>query len=256
MIIQHTSCANLLLRSLDPEDFAWLAPQVERVPLNTDHVIVDRGEPITFVCFPECGVTSLVDVLEDGTEVEVAVVGSEGMTNSSLLLGSHEAAFKAVVRVGGGSSLRLWAEPLRTLCERSPAARSLFLRFLQTVDAQITSTLVSNLRSSVEQRLARWLLMFHDRIAGNDIRLTHDQIARILGARRATITDALHLIEGEHGIRSSRNRIEIRDRAALEMRAGAVYGAAEQLYGKLIAPCRKPPHAQPPLVPLRHFVGA
>ena len=101
------TCGNLLLRSLEPRDFALIRPYLERVRLDRGHVIVAQNEPITFVCFPESGVTSVADVLDDGTRVEIALVGREGMTNSQLLLGCDDAPHEAAVQIGGGSSLRL-----------------------------------------------------------------------------------------------------------------------------------------------------
>ena len=240
MLLHPATCQNLLLKSLPIEDFNFIAPHLERVPLNTDHVIAAPGEPITFVCFPECGVTSIVDRHGDDTEVEVAVIGREGMTNSQLLLGCVDAPMKAIVRIGGGSSLRLWAEALRELCRNSPSANALFLRFVRALAGQVEKTLISNLHGSLEQRLARWLLMLHDRVDEDEIRLKHEQIARMLGVRRATVTDTLHILEGERSIKCSRGVIRIRNRPMLEQAAAGSYGLPEQQYRQLICPFGKP----------------
>jgi CRP-like cAMP-binding protein len=232
-------CGNLLLRSLESRDFALIRPYLERVRLDRGHVIAAQNEPITFVCFPESGVTSVADVMDDGTRVEIALVGREGMTNCQLLLGCDHAPHEAAVQIGDGSSLRLRADLLREFTARSPAAHALFLRFVHALAIQTARTLTSNLRDPAEVRLARWLLMCHDRIDGDEIQLGHADISRMLGVRRATVTDALHLLEGHAALRSSRGRIVVRDRFRLEELAGSSYGFAEHHYRRLIAPFGK-----------------
>lgn len=227
---------NLLLNCLSDTDMSYLAPRLERVPLDEGHVIVSRGDAITFVCFPECGVTSIADILADGTRVEIALIGRDGMTNSQLLLGCEEADHEAIVQVGGGTSLRLLAEDLQALCSRSPAAIALFLRFIHALAVQSARTLASNAMHPVPKRLARWLLMCHDRLDGDQIKLPHDHIARMLGVRRASVTDALHILEGEGALRSHRGRIIVRSREKIEKLAGDAYGFPEAQYSRLIAP--------------------
>jgi CRP-like cAMP-binding protein len=232
-------CGNLLLRSLPAEQFSYISPYLEPVPLNEGHVIVARDEPIDFVCFPEAGVTSVSDVLADGTRTEVALIGREGMTNAQLLLGCEQASHEASVQIGGGRSLRLSADVLRDLCATHPSANRLFLRFIHALSLQTARTLASNLRDPTEKRLSRWLLMCHDRIEGDDIQLLHEHIGRMLGVRRATVTDTLHLLEGHGAVRSKRGRITVKDRPLLEHLAGTAYGFAEEHYRKLIGPFGK-----------------
>lgn len=230
---------NLLLNALSTDDLSYIWPRLDRVPLNEGCVIVGRGEEITFVCFPECGVTSIADVLSDGSRVEVSLIGYEGMTNSQLLLGCEEANHEALVQIGGGSSLRLRASDLWDLCSRSPAANALFLRFVHALGIQSARTLASNAIDPAPQRLARWILMCHDRVDGDEIKLGHDQISRMLGVRRATVTDALHILEGEGALTARRERLAVRSRQVLEKLAGQAYGYPEQQYGRLIAPFGK-----------------
>lgn len=237
--LRSADCGNLLLRSLDPSDFALIWPYLEPVPLNRGHVIVAQGEPITFVCFPESGITSVADVLPDGTRTAIALIGREGMTNSQLLLGCRQAPHEASVQVGGGRSLRLPAHLFNCFCAERPAAHALFLRFIHSLSVQTARTLASNLRDPTEKRLSRWLLMCHDRIDGDEIQLIHEHISRMLGVRRATVTDALHILEGRGAVKSNRGRILIRDRAILETIAGCGYGFAEDQYRKLVSPFGK-----------------
>lgn len=232
-------CRNGLINALAPDDRAAILPHLERVSLDEGHVIVAKGAEITFVCFPECGVTSIADVLEDGTRVEIGLIGRDGMTNSQLLLGCRRAPFEAIVQIGGGSSLLLKADRLRDFCARSRSAQALFLRFVHVLSVQTARTLTSNLRDTAERRLARWLLMCHDRVDGDEIRLIHEHLGRMLGVRRATVTDALHLLEGRGAIRGQRGRILVRDREMLESLAGESYGFPEDYYRRLIGPVGK-----------------
>ena len=225
---------NQLLRSLKAEDFAHLEPHLEPVQLNEGHVIVAQGDLITFVCFPESGVTSVADVQADGSRVEIALIGRDGMTNSQLLLGCDEAPHEAMVQIGGGRSLRLSAEMLRIFCRERPDAHAVFLRYIHALSVQTARTLASNLRDCAEKRLSRWLLMCHDRIDGDEIRLLHEHLGRMLGVRRATVTDTLHVLEGRLAIRSTRGCIVVRDRQMLEELAGDSYGFPEAHYRKFI----------------------
>ena len=237
--VTSATCGNLLLRSLSPEAFDWLRPHLEPVPLNQGHVVIGQGEPITFVCFPEAGVTSVADVLPDGSRVEVALVGRDGMTNSQLLLGCEQASHETLVQIGGGRSLRVEAEVFGAFCARHLSAHRLFLRFIHALSLQTARTLASNLRDPTAKRLSRWLLMCHDRIDGDEIQLMHEHIGRMLGVRRATVTDTLHVLEGHGALRSKRGRITVRHRGILEELAGASYGSAETHYRNLIAPFGK-----------------
>jgi CRP-like cAMP-binding protein len=237
--VTFATCGNLLLRSLGAEAFADLCPYLEPVILKEGHVIVVQDEPITFVCFPEAGVTSIADVQPDGTRIEIALTGRDGMTNSQLLLGCQQAPHEAIVQIGGGRSLRLSAEVLQHFCQGHPFAHMLFLRFIHSLSMQTARTLASNVRDPVEKRLSRWLLLYHDRIEGDEIRLIHEHLGRMLGVRRATVTDRLHILEGRGAVRNTRGRITVRDRELLERFAGTSYGFAEQQYRRLIGPFGK-----------------
>lgn len=183
--------------------------------------------------------TSIAEVMADGRRVEIALVGREGMTNSQLLLGCEHASHEASVQIGGGSSLLLPAADLHALCARSPAARALLLRYVHTITLQSSSALASNAVHSVDRRLARWLLMCHDRVDGDQISLTHETISRMLGVRRATVTEAIQTLEGELAVRNTPGRILIRDRAKLRSIAGEAYGSAEAQYSNLLSPFGK-----------------
>lgn len=230
---------NLLLQTISAEDWALVEPYLDRVPLELGQVLAVPNEPIEHLCFPEGAVTSVGETLNDGSRVEIGVVGLEGMTGWPVLLGCKISPHEAMVQVGGGSALRIETGHLLEACRRSESLRTLLLRFVQTFSIQMGRTLASNLRDPVERRLSRWLLMCHDRLDGDEMELTHKFISIMLGVRRATVTDSLHILEGTGAIRGQRGRILVRDRKKLEAFAGEAYGFAEDHYGRLIAPFGK-----------------
>jgi CRP-like cAMP-binding protein len=136
----------------------------------------------------------------------------------------------------GGTAYRLAAGDFLAACGTSETLRDLLLRFVRAFTAQLSSTIVSSLTQAVDTRLCRWTLMAHDRVEGDEIVVTHSEIAVMLGIRRASVTDALHVLEGDRLIRANRGQIMILDRDELRRRAGTTYGFAEEEYSRLIAP--------------------
>lgn len=216
-----------------------IEPHLKRVPFEAGKVLSNFGAATDSLCFPEGGVVSLHDVLDDGDRVGIGIVGREGFTGWQILLGSREARHEAVVGIPGDTALCIAPDRLLEICERSAALKALLLRFVQTLFTQMGRTIVSNLYDAAESRLARWLLMNHDRIAGDAIAITHNQIGIMLGVRRATVTDSLHILEGKALIRCTRGQISIRDRAGLRAMAGESYGVPEAEYRRLVAPFGK-----------------
>lgn len=239
MLLLQGDMRNLLLRFLDADAFASLSPHLDRVPVREGEVVGKAGEPISSAYFPEHAVIGFIDPLEDGNQVGFAVTGYEGMTGWPIFLETERSPGDSIVTVGGGTAIRAPAAALIETCSRHPESRALFLRYVQTLIVQVARTAASNLRDPVETRMARWLLMNHDRLVGDEIDLTHKHIAAMLGVRRASITDALHLLEGRGAIKASRGHIVIRDRAALKAIAGYAYGRPEAHYRQLIGPFGK-----------------
>lgn len=227
---------NILLGALDDGDWESLRPSLSRRPLQQGQVLLAAQEPIETIYFVEAGVVSFHEVLDDGTRVGVGIIGFEGFIGWSVLLGCERSPHEATVAIGGGAALCITAEVLLAECGSRPQLNKLLLLYVQSFVTQMGQTISSNLNDRLERRLARWLLMNHDRIDGDEIVLTHEQLGVMLGVRRATVTDTLHTLEGEHLIRTRRGRIIIRDRAGLVAFAAHAYGAAEQAYCRLIAP--------------------
>lgn len=238
-LIAQATCRNLLIGSLGKEDFTLLQPHLSRVDLAKDDVVATAGARIDTLCFPEAGVVSFAERMRDGCSIGIGIIGWEGLAGWPVLLGCAQSPHEAVVAIDGGTALRIANEPLLEACRVSPTLLHLLLRFVQSFTIQLGRTIVSNLTEPVERRLSRWLLMNHDRMPGDEIALTHEQIGTMLGVRRASVTDALHILEGEGMIRCKRGLIVIRERAPLKQMAGETYGFAEAEYGRLIAPFGK-----------------
>ncbi len=231
--LRQEGLGNLLLRRLDEADFLRLAPFMERVPLELDAILARAGEEIETVCFPEGAVAAFLDVLKDGRRLTVGLVGREGFVGWPMLMGDDRWPYEVTIRAEASTALRLEARHLRTAVERSPALQNLLLRYTSTFMAQMGRTIVSNLIHSVERRTARWILLYQDRVSGDQIALTHEELGIMLGVRRASITHALHYLEGEGAIASLRGRVVVRDRARLEALAEETYGYSEAEYQRL-----------------------
>ncbi|HEV2567129.1 Crp/Fnr family transcriptional regulator [Sphingomonas sp.] len=230
---------NLLIRSLSDADFGLLETALERVPLHKEDVISPLGSRVDSVCFPESGIASYASIGLGGERTGIGIIGFEGLVGAHVLLGCDVSPHEVTATYGGGVALRCSTDHLLSACGQSETLRSVLNLFVQSFIIQLTHTAVSNLNDSVERRLSRWLLMNHDRLAGDEIELTHAEIGVMLGVRRASVTDALHLLEGEGLIRSSRRLITICNRSGLRRAAGENYGKAEAEYVRLIAPFGK-----------------
>lgn len=220
---------NRLLAMLPPADFALLQPHLEPVELKPRQVLADYDTPIGHAYFPEEGITSMVIASPDGHVTEVQMIGREGMIGLSVVLFVQQAPIKLFVQMGG-KAWRIAVPELQALLVRCPALNRLLLRYAHTALMQIAYTALSNAAHSVEQRLARWLLMAHDRVDDDEIGFTHEFLALMLNVRRPSVTTALHLLEGDGLIRGSRARVFIRDREGLVSLAHAAYGVPEAAY--------------------------
>ncbi len=235
---QQTRSRNTLIRALSADGHAALGPHLHRVELQGGERIATGGTAIESVWFPESAVASCMEVLGKTCAVEIGMVGYEGLVGWPLLLETDASMHDVAVHVGG-TALRAEARAFASVCARVPAVAALFRRYVANLTVQIGRTAMSNLRDPVERRLSRWLLMCHDRLDGDEIDLTHKNIATTLGVRRASVTDGLHNLEGEHVISNRRGHIVISDRRKLERLAGESYGHAEAHYTRTIAPFGK-----------------
>lgn len=225
---------NELLRRLAAEDYELISPYLERVPLKLNAVLADAGDPISELCFPEAGVIGFADVLDDGQRLAVAITGREGFVGWPLSLGNDRWPHEVIVRAEAGTALRIAAAPLLEIINSNQRVRLALLRYTNSVVAQMSRTIVSNLIHPVEKRTARWLLLYLDRIRGEEITITHEELGVMLGVRRNSITDAIHILEGAGAIKGYRGRLIVHDRDHLEKLAGETYGYPEQEYSRLV----------------------
>jgi CRP-like cAMP-binding protein len=236
-VLSQSSVRNRLLAALPAGDFALIQPLLEPVPLNQSDVIIQAHVPIEHVYFLEAGVTSIVTRTERDRRIEIGLVGRDGFAGVPVLLGADRTPHETFMQIGG-AALRMQADAFRHVLEQSPALQKLLLRFVQVFHLQTAQTAASNGSHRVSRRLARWLLMCHDRLDGDELPLTHEFIAVMLGVRRPGVTESLQELETADIIRAERRNIVVLDRRKLEETAGDSYGVPEAEYERLIGPFR------------------
>ena len=233
--LEQSDCRNRLLALMPAEDFQRLVPSLEPIALGKGHVIVEADALIERVYFPESGVFSIVAASPEGHEIEAGLFGRDGLGPVSAVMGSDRSPHRVFVQVKDDA----FHMPLSTLVkamDESAPLRNLLLRFAQVMNTQTAFTALSNAVHPVDERLARWLLMCHDRHTGDEIPLTHEFLSLMLAVRRPSVTTSLHVLEGNGFIRNERRYITIRNRQALEEFAGDAYGKPEAEYRRLIGP--------------------
>ncbi|MBZ9603540.1 Crp/Fnr family transcriptional regulator [Phyllobacterium chamaecytisi] len=233
MTLVQSAVQNKLLRLLSPADFQLLAADLEYVTFSLRDPIESPGEPIDAALFIEDGIASIVAKSPSGGDIEIALVGLDGMTGTSLVLGSPSAPLSIYIQLPG-SGHRIAAGRLLAAIEQSRSLQRVFLLYVQTMFVQTATTALVNAQAEARTRLARWLLMVHDRTSGHDLSLTHEFMAVMLGMRRPWVTETLHSLEAEGHIRATRGKVAIVDRAGLMAEANGFYGEAEREYEKLL----------------------
>jgi CRP-like cAMP-binding protein len=232
----QASTANLLLRALAEADFALLAPHLERVQLKLKEPIFDANAPMERVYFLENGVASIVSEQEDGDFVEVGLYGREGMSGAAVLMGAGQSPHSSMVQLGNPAAYSIASDRFLEACEASASLRRLLMRYVQSLNVQAALTAASNACYALPERLARWLLMCHDRSEGDRLELTHEFLSMMLAVRRSGVTMTLHTLEAMGAIRTVRGVVTVTNRPRLEEIAGDAYGQAEAEYRRLIGP--------------------
>ncbi|RUT98590.1 Crp/Fnr family transcriptional regulator [Mesorhizobium sp. USDA-HM6] len=229
--LQQTIVRNRLLASLSADDFAVMQPHLSAVTFEVRDHLFRADQKIAHVTFPESGVASIVADTEEG-RFEVGMVGSEGLVGVPIVLGVDRSPHTCLVQASG-EAVRIEAEALQAAMDHSPTLRALLLRFVHTFVVQVSQTAYANAGYSIEERLARWLLMTHDRLERDDMPITHEFMSVMLGTRRPGVTLAVQMLEGVGVIRATRGHITVRDREKLEDIAGQSYGFAEKEYSNV-----------------------
>jgi CRP-like cAMP-binding protein len=233
---------NLLLSACSPADFALLQPGLTRVELAMHQPLYSPDEPIEQVYFLEGGLGSIVARQDDGVEVEVGIFGLEGMSGAPILLEVDRSPHRCFMQLAPATALSIPAEALTRACGQSQSLRKLLLAYVQCSIVQSAQTAASNGNNELPERLARWLLMCHDRVEGDEIAITHEFLGMMLAVRRSGVTVALHALEGASSIKARRGLVTITDRERLLDIADGSYGGAEAEYRRLIGPFGESPN--------------
>lgn len=232
-VSDHPGSRNRLLSLLPATEFEDLSRIWELVPLARGEIIANANAPIDHIYFLCSGIGSVVTAAKDGQRAEAGMVGREGFCPTSAGVGGSISIHEVLIQMPG-DAYRIPLDAMKSTLGDKPAFSNLLARFIQTFATQISYTALCNANYQVDQRLARWLLMCHDRVTGNEIGLTHDFVSSMLAVRRPSITNAFHILEGRKLVFAERGRITIRDRKGLEDFAGSAYGEAEEEYRTLI----------------------
>jgi CRP-like cAMP-binding protein len=224
---------NRLLAALSPGDRDLLQPSLQSVPLGLRKKLEIPNRAINDVYFPHAGIASVVAVQSKDTRVEVGLIGAEGMTGTAIVLGSDRSPHETYMQVEGEGH-RITATKLREAIKGSDTLRDVLLRWVQVFTVQTAHTAITNARAKLDKRLARWLLMAHDRVRDDTLPLTHEFLGLMLGVRRASVTETLQSLESQNLITAGRGHIIILNRRGIERTAGEAYGTPEAEYRRLI----------------------
>jgi CRP-like cAMP-binding protein len=231
--LRQSTVRNRLLASLAPDDFVPLASALRAVDLDAKQSLHTPDRPVETVYFPESGMVSMVVALGDGQLVEVGLVGREGLAGLPVVLGAESGSVEAVVQMQG-AALSLPAAALTEALGRDAAFKALLLRYVQAFHVQVAQTAACNGRHPVEERLARWLLMTHDRAEGDTFPMTQEFIATMLGVRRAGVSVAAGILQRTGVITYKHGHIAVLDRPGLEAASCECYGAVRRRVERLL----------------------
>src|SRR3954470_8762640 len=224
---------NRLLAALPEKNYQALLPFLERVELPLGMALYESGGKQGHVYFPTTSIVSLLYVLENGASAEIAITGNEGLVGIALFMGGETTPSRAVVQ-SAGEGYRLKAAVLKEAFERDGQLQLLLLRFTQALITQMTQTAVCNRHHTVHQQLCRWLLLSLDRLAGNELVMTQELIANMLGVRREGVNEAAGRLQAEGLIEYSRGRITVLDRGELEAHVCECYSVVKREYDRLL----------------------
>jgi CRP-like cAMP-binding protein len=224
---------NHLLDVLPRSEYERLLPNLELVPLPLGRALHESGVLLNYVYFPTTAIVSLLYELEDGASAEIAVVGNEGIVGIALFMGGDTMLNRAVVQ-SAGYGYRLKGQLLKQEFNRGAVLQHLLLRYTQALLTQMAQTAVCNRHHTVDQQLCRWLLLSFDRLSSNELWMTQELIANMLGVRREGVTEAAGHLQKEGLIHYSRGRITVLDRPALEHRVCECYEVVRQEFRRLL----------------------
>jgi CRP-like cAMP-binding protein len=235
MPARHDPRLNQLLAALPADEYGRWRPQLEWVSMPLGQVLCESGVTMSHVYFPTDAIVSLLYVMEGGASAEIAVVGHEGVVGISLFMGGGSTPSRAVVQ-SAGQGWRLSGAAMQEAFNRSHPVMHLMLRYTQALITQMAQTAVCNRHHLLDQQLCRWLLLSLDRLPGNELRMTQELIANMLGVRREGVTEAALRLQRDGLIRYARGHIQVLDRPALEARTCECYAVVRKEYARLLPP--------------------
>jgi CRP-like cAMP-binding protein len=224
---------NHLLAALPAAELARVSDGIAITPMPLGHVLYESGDEMRHVYFPTTSIVSLLYVMEDGSSAEIAIVGNEGMLGISLFMGGDTTPSRAVVQ-SAGHAFRLSADLLKNEFGRFGATMHLLLRYTQALITQMAQTAVCNRHHSVDQQLCRWLLLSLDRLTSNELSMTQELIANMLGVRREGVTESAGKLQTAGLISYHRGRITVLDRPGLEARCCECYQVVKTEFDRLL----------------------
>jgi CRP-like cAMP-binding protein len=225
--------ANHLLACLPVSDWQRWRPQLEPVEMELGDVLYESGTTLSHLYFPTSAIVSLLYVMQNGASAEIAVVGNEGVVGISLFMGGESTSSRAVVQ-SAGSGVRVLARFLKDEFRQAGPVMHLLLRYTQALITQMAQTAVCNRHHSLDQQLCRWLLLSLDRLEGDDLFMTQELIANMLGVRREGVTESALKLQKAGLIRYFRGHISVLDRAGLESRSCECYAVVNKEYARLL----------------------
>jgi CRP-like cAMP-binding protein len=224
---------NHLLAALPAAEWQRWLPHLERVEMPLGQVLYEAGGTLSHVYFPTTAIVSLLYVMENGASAEIAVVGNEGIVGISLFMGGDSTSSRAVVQ-SSGRGLRLKAQIMKDDFNRAGPVLHLLLRYTQALITQMAQTAVCNRHHSLDQQLCRWLLLSLDRLEGNELVMTQELIANMLGVRREGVTEGALKLQQAGLIRYARGHISVLDRDGLQKRSCECYVVVKKEYDRLL----------------------
>jgi len=224
---------NRLIAALPAAVYEHLSPHFELVPMPLGRVVYESGSELNHVYFPTTAIVSLLYVMIDGASAEIGVVGNEGIIGVALFMGGETMPNRAVVQ-SAGHAFRLKGELLKQEFNRAGELHHLLLRYTQALLTQMSQTAVCNRHHSIDQQLCRWLLLSLDRLPDNELVMTQELIANMLGVRREGVTEAAGKLQKAGLVRYNRGHITVLDRPGLEARTCECYRVVREEYDRLL----------------------
>ncbi|MFM0198036.1 Crp/Fnr family transcriptional regulator [Paraburkholderia strydomiana] len=230
---EHHQSSNHLLAVLPEMEWTRLAPHLLPVDMPLGKVVYESGDFLNYVYFPTTCIVSLLYVMENGASAEIAIVGNEGLIGIALFMGGETTPSRAVVQ-SAGKAYRLDAQILKDEFHRAGPVQRLLLRYTQALITQMAQTAVCNRHHSIDQQLCRWLLLSLDRLSSNELKMTQELIANMLGVRRSGVTEAALKLQVAGLIRYAHGHIEVLDRPGLEERVCECYEVVKREFDRLL----------------------